>query len=80
VRVAIIGGNSSADVVNLIACLLRARDERVGPVTQIELVAYEDCVQLRTLAIESEDPFKGGGRTKGEKKRAARERRMKGGY
>lgn len=27
-----------------------------------------------------DDPFRGGGRSKGEKKRAARERRMKGGY
>ena len=79
-RTAIIGGNSSADVANLIACLRRARDVMAGPVMQVKLVAYEDFVQLRTLAIESEDPFKGGGRTKGEKKRAARERRMKGGY
>lgn len=28
----------------------------------------------------ADDPFAGGGRSKGEKKRAARERRMRGGY
>ncbi|MEB0170034.1 hypothetical protein [Pseudomonas sp. CCC4.4] len=79
-RIAIIGGNSQAEVALLMACLDQARDVMVGPTQQIKLLAYDDCVQLRPLALESEDPFKGGGRSKGEKKRIARERRMKGGY
>ena len=32
------------------------------------------------LKPRTDDPFQGGSRSKGEKKRAARERRMRGGY
>ncbi|MEB0133564.1 hypothetical protein [Pseudomonas sp. CCI2.4] len=79
-RVAIIGGNSREEVAQLMSCLNQARDVMIGPAIQIKLAAYDNCVQLRILAVEGEDPFKGGGRSKGEKKRAARKRRVKGGY
>lgn len=75
-RILIIGGGSS------LVAALRALDHQVA-VRPSEMVihactAEHDCWAIPP--VQAEDPFNGGGRSKGEKKRAARERRMRGGY
>lgn len=68
-----------------IAVALRALDGAVraedGPSRQFAVYPSDfEPGALGVLGIPTEDPFTGGGRSKGEKKRAARERRMRGGY
>lgn len=77
-KILIIGAGSLG-----IAVALRALDGAVrgGPTRQIAV--YPNDFELGAhgvLDIPTEDPFNGGGRSKGEKKRAARERRMRGGF
>lgn len=68
-----------------IAVALRALDGAVmpgaGPSRQFAVYPNEfELGAHGALDIPAEDPFSGGGRSKGEKKRAARERRVRGGY
>ena len=64
------------------ACALAALDR----VTKRATAGTESCgasdatCEPELQQVQSTDPFNGGGRSKGEKKRAAHERRLKGGY
>ena len=68
-------------------------DHRVAALALASLLLEErggDTVTIRpcsvaeyspwALKLPADDPFCGGGRSKGDKKRAARERRMRGGF
>lgn len=64
---------------------LRMIDEDAGIREFVTRHPIIDCVRTHDFhcegaVIAKDDPFAGGGRSKGEKKRAARERRLKGGY
>jgi hypothetical protein len=80
-RIAIIGTGSAH-----LAAALRMLDEsaKVSANSVREFVLHSSHLLEQECWVaptpRSDDPFAGGCRSKGEKKRAARERRMRGGF
>lgn len=59
----------------------RRMAHRIGLVAEcLARVAIMEMPTLLEPGQPNENPFQGGGRGKGAKKRAAKERRMRGGY
>lgn len=65
--------------VAALALASRLLEERSGDVVTIRPCHVAECSPW-AVNPAADDPFCGGGRSKGDKKRAARERRMRGGY
>jgi hypothetical protein len=64
-----------------LAAALRMLDEDAHIREFVNSVPHiRECDSCTALEPAAEDPFCGGGRSKGEKKRAARQRRLMGGY
>ena len=80
-RVLILGSGSAALTAALRAADLGVRVEVTSELPiQNSLDLLVGCAKLVDSPPLSSDPFNGGCRSKGEKKRAARERRIRGGF
>lgn len=76
-KIIVLGGSPS---IGLALMALSAGAGRSIGTALPELTGLVDASPLVIKPNLLEDPFSGGGRSKGEKKRAARQRRLKGGY
>ncbi|RJG10938.1 hypothetical protein D3879_14765 [Pseudomonas cavernicola] len=80
-KILVLGSGSRALITALTLSMTRLdKSVREAIPTAITFHAAADDFPVWTLKPAAEDPFRGGCRSKGEKKRAARERRQRGGY
>lgn len=76
-KVIVLGGSPSIGLALLALGACAERSIRIEP-HGAGGWSYESPLGVAARLLD--DPFEGGGRSKGEKKRAARQRRLKGGY
>lgn len=76
-KITVLLGSPSIGLALLAISANAERPIRIWP-DGLDGLAYESPLGVVPNLLD--DPFSGGGRSKGEKKRAARQRRLKGGY